>query len=169
MGRVLVVFDTRFGATRDIAEEIGRALRGVGLDVDVTAVSASPETEKYSAVVLGAPIFAGHVGSALCEWVKANREALESMTTAVFEVGASARADTSEVRASLDQAMDEALCASPKLGATLPRGRFAGRIDPDKLPAPTRFMMHMAKLPAGDWVDLDVVHSWAIGIASRLV
>ncbi|PKQ19318.1 MAG: hypothetical protein CVT66_10660 [Actinobacteria bacterium HGW-Actinobacteria-6] len=169
MGRVLVVFDTKFGATRDIAEEIGRSLRGVGLEADVVAVSASPEIAKYSAAVLGAPIFGGHVGSALCDWVKANREALENMTTAVFEVGASARTDTPEVRASLDQAMNVALCESPFLGSTLPRGRFAGRIDPDKLPAPMRFMMHMAKLPAGDWVDLDVVHSWAIGIASRLV
>lgn len=169
MSRVLVVFDTKFGATREIAEEIGRSLRGVGLPADVEAVTAGPELSKYTAVVLGAPVFGGKLEPPLCDWVHKNLEMLESMPTAVFVVGASARDDTSETRAALDRVMDSALCGSECLGAGLPRGRFAGRIDADKLPAPMRFMMHMAKLPAGDWVDLDEVHAWAISIASRLI
>ncbi|PKQ36825.1 MAG: hypothetical protein CVT59_10960 [Actinobacteria bacterium HGW-Actinobacteria-1] len=166
---VLVVFDTKFGATREIAEEIGRSLRGVGLPADVEAVTAGPDLSKYTAVVLGAPVFGGKLEPPLCDWVHKNLEKLENMPTAVFVVGASARDDTAETRAALDRVMDSALCGSECLGAGLPRGRFAGRIDADKLPAPMRFMMHMAKLPAGDWVDLDEVHAWAISIASRLI
>ncbi|MCE5190598.1 MAG: flavodoxin domain-containing protein [Actinomycetia bacterium] len=169
MSRVLVIFDTKFGATREIAEAIGSALCGVGLPADVEAVSADPDITKYSAVVLGAPVFCGKVEQPLCDWVHANRDALAELPTAVFVVGASARDDTPETRAALDSAMEQALCDVPNLGAGLPRGRFAGRIDANKLPAPTRFMMRMAKLPVGDWVDLDRVHAWAIGIASRLV
>lgn len=169
VSRVLVVFDTKFGATREIAEEIGRALRGVGLPADVEAVTARPDPGKYTAVVLGAPVFGGKLEPPLCDWVRINLAALEALPTAVFVVGASARDDTPATRDALDHAMESALCGSAALGSGLPRGRFAGRIDADKLPAPMRFMMHMAKLPAGDWVDLDAVHAWAIGIASRLV
>lgn len=169
MGRVLVVFDTRFGATRDIAEEIGRAIRGVGLASEVLSVGADPDLANYSAVVLGAPVYSGQLNIELCDWVNKHADRLEAMPTAVFAVGATMRDDTPKVRQALDAVLDAAVCGHSNLGSAAPRGYFAGRIDPDKLPPQQRFVMKMAKLPSGDWIDLDVVHKWAIEIACKLV
>lgn len=169
MGRVLVVFDTRFGATRDIAEEVGRALRGVGLEATVSAVSAEPDLANYTAVVLGAPVFSGTLTTGLCDWVDAHAAELMLIPTAIFVVGATLRDDTPEVRKTFDRALRSGVCGFPEIGGSAPRGYFAGRIDADKLQGRERFLLKLAKLPVGDWVDLDEVHKWAIRIASRLV
>jgi len=169
VGRVLVVYDTRFGTTREIAEEVGRAIRGVGLSSEVLSVGSNPELTNFTAVVLGAPVFSGQLNTGLCNWVEKHADRLEQMPTAVFVVGATMRNDTAEVRAALDDVLESAVCSHPNLGHAAPRGYFAGRINPDKLSAPQRFTMKMAKLPSGDWVDLDAVHRWAIEIACKLV
>ncbi|KAF0207070.1 MAG: menaquinone-dependent protoporphyrinogen [Actinobacteria bacterium] len=169
VGRVLVVYDSRFGATRDIAEEISRSIRGVGLGTEVLSVGANPDLENYSAVVLGAPVYSGQLNTGLCDWVNKHADRLELMPTAVFVVGATMREDTPEVRAKLDTVLGQAICDHPNLGSAAPRGYFAGRVDPHKLIPQQRFVMKMAKLPSGDWVDLDVVHKWAIEIACKLV
>ena len=43
MTRILVVYGSRHGATRGIAERIGDVLRSRGLDADVTAASVVHE------------------------------------------------------------------------------------------------------------------------------
>jgi len=169
VGRVLVVYDTTFGATRQIAEEVGRAIRGVGLGTEVLSVVSDPNPTDYSAVVLGAPVFGGQLNAGICDWVARNADKLMAMPTAVFVVGATMRDDTPDVRKALDEVIEGAVCGHIELGSAAPRGYFAGRIDPDKLPARQRFLMKMAKLPSGDWVDLDAVHRWAIEIACKLV
>jgi len=169
VGRVLVVYDTRFGATRDIAEEVGRAIRGVGLGSEVLSVGSDPDLTNFTAVVLGAPVFSGQLNTGLCNWVEKHAVRLEEMPTAVFVVGATMREDSPAVRAALDAVLDSSVCDHPNLGSAAPRGYFAGRVDPDILTARQRFLMKMAKLPSGDWVDLDTVHKWAIEIACKLV
>jgi menaquinone-dependent protoporphyrinogen oxidase len=169
LGRVLVEYDTRFGATRDIAEEIGRSIRGVGLGADVAAVSSGPDLVGYSAVVLGAPVFGGKLSTGLCTWAEEHACELMLVPTAVFVVGGTLRRNTPEVRATLDEALRSGVCGFPEIGASAPRGYFAGRIDADKLQGRELFHLKLAKMPYGDWVDLDEVHKWAIRIASKLV
>ena len=89
--------------------------------------------------------------------------------TAIFVVGATLRDGTPEARRTFDRALHSGVCGFPEIGGSAPRGYFAGRIDADKLQGRERFLLKLAKLPCGDWVDLDEVHTWAIKIASRLV
>jgi menaquinone-dependent protoporphyrinogen oxidase len=57
--RVLVAYGTKHGATAEIAEAIGKALRGAGLAVDVERASGVRSVEPYRAVVLGSAVYAG--------------------------------------------------------------------------------------------------------------
>jgi menaquinone-dependent protoporphyrinogen oxidase len=57
--RVLVAYGTKHGATAEIAEAIGKALRATGLDVDVERAGRVRSLEHYRAVVLGSAVYAG--------------------------------------------------------------------------------------------------------------
>jgi menaquinone-dependent protoporphyrinogen IX oxidase len=50
--RVFVAYGTKFGATAEIAEAIGRALKEAALDVDVRRALDVRSLEPYRAVVL---------------------------------------------------------------------------------------------------------------------
>jgi menaquinone-dependent protoporphyrinogen oxidase len=57
--RVLVAYGTKHGATAEIAEAIGAALRAAGLEVDVLHARRVRSLEPYRAVVLGSAVYAG--------------------------------------------------------------------------------------------------------------
>ena len=57
--RVLVAYGTKHGATAEIAEAIGTALRVAGLEVDVLRARRVRSLEPYRAVVLGSAVYAG--------------------------------------------------------------------------------------------------------------
>ena len=54
---VLVTYATKNGGTAGLAEMIGEALRGEGIDVDVEPVSVINRVDGYEAVVLGAAVY----------------------------------------------------------------------------------------------------------------
>lgn len=55
--RVLVAYGTKFGATAEIAEAIGAALRTSGFDVDVQRARDVRSVGQYRAVVLGSAVY----------------------------------------------------------------------------------------------------------------
>jgi len=55
--RVLVAYDTKYGATAEIAQAIGTALRVAGLDVDVVRAREVRSLQPYRAVVLGSAVY----------------------------------------------------------------------------------------------------------------
>lgn len=56
--RVLVAYGTKHGATRAIAEAIGKTLSAAGLEVDVQQARRVGSIERYRAVVLGSAVYA---------------------------------------------------------------------------------------------------------------
>ena len=60
MERVLVAYGSKYGATAEIAEAIGRALEAKGLDVDVRRARSVRSLQKYGAAVVGSAVYAGH-------------------------------------------------------------------------------------------------------------
>jgi len=57
--RVLVAYGTKYGATAEIAEAIGKVLSAAALDVDVIRARRVRSLEPYGAVVLGSAVYAG--------------------------------------------------------------------------------------------------------------
>ena len=55
--RVLVVYASRMGSTKEIAEEVGAELAARGLVVDVLPCSSDPDPAGYGAVVIGSAIY----------------------------------------------------------------------------------------------------------------
>ena len=59
MSRVLVAYGSKRGATAEIAEVIGEALRAGGHEADVKRAAEVRDVEPYDAVVLGSAVYTG--------------------------------------------------------------------------------------------------------------
>ncbi|MGZ6708073.1 MAG: flavodoxin domain-containing protein [Solirubrobacteraceae bacterium] len=57
--RVLVAYGSKFGATAEIAESIGRVLTAAGLTVDVQPAGDVGSLTPYRAVVVGSAVYSG--------------------------------------------------------------------------------------------------------------
>ena len=83
--KALVVYGTRFGGTRSVAEEIGRTLGGEGFEVDVVdAKDGAPGVEPYGLVVVGSGIMMGKWTGDAEAFLKKNRDALRGRRLAMF-------------------------------------------------------------------------------------
>jgi menaquinone-dependent protoporphyrinogen oxidase len=74
--RVLVTAATKHGATREVAQAIGDALRGHGLDPTVVEPEQVDTVDEYDAVVLGSAVYAGH-------WLKPARQLVDRCGSAL--------------------------------------------------------------------------------------
>jgi menaquinone-dependent protoporphyrinogen oxidase len=92
MDTILVLYATREGQTRKIAEHVGEWFRTHGQAARVVDVASPPEgfdLTGYRAVVLAASVHAGRHEREMVRFVKAHRAALERMPTAFLSVSLS--------------------------------------------------------------------------------
>lgn len=103
---ILVLFATREGHTRKVAEHIAAALRAEGRDVTLlNAGDADPELElrEFSAAILAASVHVGAHEKAMVRFVRRAREALARLPTAFLsislsEAGAENESNAPEIR-----------------------------------------------------------------------
>ncbi len=91
MKSVAVIYATREGQTRKIAERIQADLevRGVGVDLQNVSDVAAFDKNRYGAVVLAASVHAGHHEKEMVNFVKAHRDELSELPTAFLSVSLS--------------------------------------------------------------------------------
>jgi menaquinone-dependent protoporphyrinogen oxidase len=89
---ILILYDTREGQTRRVAELMADVVAGAGHAVEVAALRpALPLTVgARTGVVVAASIHLGGHGSAVGRWIRANLAALEATTSALLSVSLSA-------------------------------------------------------------------------------
>jgi menaquinone-dependent protoporphyrinogen oxidase len=87
-----ILYATREGHTRKIAEFLAAHLRHHGVEVDLRDVAESaPRVDQYAAVVLAASVHLGKHEKEMVKLVRAQREALERIPTAFVSVSMSER------------------------------------------------------------------------------
>lgn len=86
--RFLVVYATRHGSTKGVAEAIAKELSAAGQEVDVRPASEMSEPSRYDAVVVGGPMIRGWHKDAL-RFVVKHRVELAARPTAFFITAAS--------------------------------------------------------------------------------
>ena len=156
--RVLVTYASEHGGTKGIAEAIGEALRGAGVDADVAEVGTVRDLTPYRAAVVGSAVYMGRWRPEAVEFLRRNAAWLSAMDVWLFDSGpVGDKLEEQPLPKKVEQIAE---------GIGI-RGRrnFAGRLDPEG----KGFMYRaMAKKMPGDWRDFDAIRAWARDIAETL-
>ena len=187
MTSVLVVYGSRHGGTRGIAERIGDVLRTEGLAAEVLAADhvTGVGVGDADAVVVGSGVYMGSWLKEPLEFIARNVATLAERPLWLFSSGP---LPGSTAKTSGDDPLTDALgpLEGPGSGghkrvaeltaATHPRDHrvFLGAFDPDDPPRAMseRFVRMMPAfkgvLPAGDFREWDAIDAWAREIAATL-
>ena len=83
MGKILVIYDSGYGATEDAAGTVAATLAEKGLNVDLR-IAGLEDLVGYDAAIIGSPIRVGHCSPKIKRFLKKNYTALKSMKLAFF-------------------------------------------------------------------------------------
>jgi menaquinone-dependent protoporphyrinogen oxidase len=160
--KVLVAFESRHNATRDIAEVIADELATAGLEVDLRAAADVSGFGGYEAVVLGSAVYAGDWLPAAKHLVQFQGSALRKVPVWLFSSG--------PIGTDGGKTLDDPPEVAELVKATQAREHkvFAGRLDKGSLGVAEQFVSRVAQAPEGDYRDLGEVIEWAGTIASSL-
>jgi menaquinone-dependent protoporphyrinogen oxidase len=159
---VLVAVASRYEATREIAEAIGRRLGERGVRREVLSVGDVVGLEDYDAVVLGSAVYAGHWLTEARNFVDRHSQELRARPTWLFSSG--------PIGTPPRPSDDEAVRIDEILAATSPREHrvFAGRLDKTNLTFAERALVFAFRAAEGDFRDWKAVAEWADTIADAL-
>ncbi len=165
--RVLVLFASRHGATREIAAALARQLPMTdaaaqgALSVHLAPVQQHPDPAAFDAVVLGSAVYGGRWLTPAVSYAEATAEALGRRPTWLFSSGVA------------DQAVDTSIDGGDgrRVGSSIgsrDHRFFPGRLESRLLSAVERRLLTGRPAPAGDHRDWAAVSAWAEEIASGL-
>lgn len=161
---ILVTYTTRTESTAEIAAAIGKELQNAGYIVDTIDIKEIASIEKYNAVVMGAPVYAGHIEKKLLSFIDRNRQVLANVPFAAFIVGI---APVYPKAGSVDEVLDQlkkAVSPLEPVAVTM----FAGRLEHKNQSFLKRKMIDLMKVPTGDFRNWDEISGWARGLPALL-
>lgn len=171
--KVLVVYATRHGATRGIAERIADTLAREGLDATLRSVHEPVDPRQYSAFVVGSAVYAFHWLSEAMDFVGQHHDLLASRPLWLFSSGPlgteTVDADGHDVRTPPAEIVE-----LQRTLKAVDHAVFFGAYDPTAKPIGvmeriTRIMPATKDLlQAGDFRDWEHIESWASSIAVTL-
>lgn len=164
--RVLIAYGTKYGATAEIAERIGEALRDAGLEADVLQADRVGDLSAYDAVVVGSAVYIGRWRKEAVKFVTDNEQTLTAKPVWIFSSGPTGEGDPVEqvqgwrLPGSLEPIVDH---IQPRDIAV-----FHGAADENKMGWLDKWLLRRVKAPTGDFRDWDAIAAWAADIASAL-
>ena len=88
--RVLIVYGTTEGHTRDLCAFMARVLTQSGYEADVKDAASADKPSAYDAVIIAASLHVGNYQSAVVEFARRHHEALNMIPSAFISVSLSA-------------------------------------------------------------------------------
>jgi menaquinone-dependent protoporphyrinogen oxidase len=174
MSHVIVVYASRHGATREIAQRVAAVLADRGCHASVIQAQEAPDPASADAVILGSAAYMGKWLDEATTYLRTHRKALRARPTWLFSSGP---VGTDLVDKQGHDVLDPPAFLVELAESIGARGTkvFFGRWDPDDTPASVAErlfrMLPISKelLPIGDYRDWTAIEEWAAGIAGELV
>jgi len=160
---VLVTYATRYGSTEEVALAVAQTLRESGIAIETQPVRSLQALERYSAIVLGVPLYMGRFHKDARRFLSAQRNVLTKMPVALFVLGPiqTDEKDFAGARTQLNKESAKYPWFSP-----VSQQMFGGKFDPLKLDFPYSLIPPIRKLPAGDARDWTAIRAWANDLVS---
>jgi menaquinone-dependent protoporphyrinogen oxidase len=165
--RVAVIYGSRLGSTRGIAERIASRLGASGLEVDVAAAERLGDLPAAEAYVIGSGVYGQHWMKEAVELVKRSKAVLSARPVWLFSVG-----PLGQWAKSNDPIEPKEIAGFRRAIRPVDHRVFAGAFDRGTLEGSDltvveRFVSRRF-LPEGDYRDWAAIDAWADGIARRL-
>lgn len=159
--RILVTAASKHGATAELAEWMGEALRAAGADAVVCAPEQVTDLDGVDAVILGSGVYAGHWLDPAKTFVDARATELRARPVWLFSsgpVGDPPKPDEVPVD------------VAPIVEATGAREHriFSGRIDRSLLGFGEKAICTALRVPEGDWRSRPEVEAWVREVVAAL-
>jgi len=169
--KAIVVYASKYGSTKGIAEFIAEKLRQQGTQAEVRHVDEVHNPGDYDALVIGSAVYMMHWLKEGVEFVRRNRAVLSNRAVWLFSSGPLVLG--SGITSTNDPKLEPKEIAEFR-EAINPRDHriFFGALDPSKLGFAHRMTRKMpaarAILPEGDFRDWKDIEAWASSIARAL-
>jgi menaquinone-dependent protoporphyrinogen oxidase len=165
--RVLVVYGSRLGATRGIAERVAVRLGGAGLDVGLASAERIADLRAADAYVIGSGVYGQHWMKKAAELVRRNQSALAAKPVWLFSSGPVGR--WAETRDPIEprEIAGFGRAIRPRDHRTFAGALDRATLDGSDLSPVERFVTRRFMLE-GDFRDWPAVEAWADGIAREL-
>jgi len=168
--RVLVVYASRYGATRGIAERITGALNERGHQAAMVAAVNAGSVGDYDAFVVGSAVFIGRWMKEASEFVRRNSAALADKPVWLFSSGPIGQ--TTDEEKALEASVPKDIAELEPL--VHPRGHrvFFGAFDHTRLDLGHKLVFAMPAMKRlmvdGDYRDWNAIDAWADEISNAL-
>jgi menaquinone-dependent protoporphyrinogen oxidase len=159
--RIAIVYATKYGQTAKIVDRIGSRLEGRGCNVDIRCLGhdtdlATVEIDGVNGVVLGGPIYKGHLPKVLLTWTNGYKGSLKGLPVGFFTVGLNAADSRPKARTEDDRVLKtfcEKASLEPKILVAL-----TGALYYRKYGFITRFLLRRIAAEAGGPTDTSKDH-----------
>jgi len=164
--RILVTYDSKHGATAEIAEKIDAVLKDKGLRTKLVSLDTPVDPAPFESVVLGTAVYIGQWRKNAVKFLKEYQAALAAKKCWIFATGPTGEGDAKELMAGWEY--------PPKMKNTLEAIApeelmiFHGAIDMEKLNKLEQMTIKMVKAETGDFRDWKAIEAWALKIAGQL-
>ena len=156
--RVVIVYASRKGSTREVAQAIADRLEVDGLRTVVQPASDRVDLGVFDAVVIGGALYMGRWHRDARRFLNRHRRLLATLPVAVYAMGPTTM-DEHSVASSLQQ-LEDALGSVPDV-SPIAVTVFGGVLNPARL----RFPFN--RMPPSDARDWDAISAWADEIAGH--
>ncbi len=170
---VLVVYASKHGATRGIAERIAEKLTDEGHPAQARSVQEASGLEGYDAFVIGSATYAFHWMDEALAFVKRNSAVVSRHPVWLFSSGPLGN-ETKDAKGQdlLKATVPEEISELQEVVQARGHRVFFGALDPDTLGFAERALRKLpaarAGLPEGDFRDWAEIDAWAGDIAREL-
>jgi menaquinone-dependent protoporphyrinogen oxidase len=165
--RVAVIYGSRLGSTRGIAERIAARLRASGLDVDVAAAEHLGDLPAADAYVIGSGVYGRHWMTQAAALVKRSKAVLSARQVWLFSVG-----PLGQWAKSNDPIEPREIAGFRRAIRPVDHRVFAGAFDSGAIDGSDLSLVERLVsrrfLPEGDFRDWAAIDTWSDGIVRRL-
>jgi menaquinone-dependent protoporphyrinogen oxidase len=162
---ILIGYATRYGSTAEVAEKIASTMEEAGQNVEIHPLRDVKDVAKYSAVVMGAPLFMYRWHKDAKRFLSRHRKSLQNLPVAIFALGPTHDPQDKKVWRDSNDQLNKELERFPWI-SPVDIQMFGGKYAPEKLKAPLKWFA--GSVPASDIRDWKSIHSWADGLAGKL-
>ncbi|MEI6237187.1 MAG: flavodoxin domain-containing protein [Candidatus Saccharibacteria bacterium] len=163
--KVLVVYGSKHGSTREIAERITDELKKYKLNVDLITSDTGADITNYQAVVIGSGVYAGNWVGKAKNFIEANSTDLVKTKVWLFSVGPIG----DPLKPGPDKAVSPELIKElKKQTSAIEHKLLAGSLNMKNLNFGEKLIVKAFKTPEGDYRNWDEISDWAKKIAKSL-